>query len=298
MSDADSKALLSVDVAGSTALYEHEGDQKARTLVSDCLEIVKAVAAEHSGVVLAEVGDEVRCVFGDCTEATGAASEMHAGIEEWRDPDADVPVTLKIGLHYGPLPEEGDPLLAESMKIANWAATNAKPEQTLATSILVDQLPRIYRAVTRYVADETWTFISVQHMELHEVIWDVESITAYGGEAVRAAPKSYREITFSYENQQVVINEQHPVISVGRSPSNDLVVASDLVSRHHLSAQFSRGRGTVTDNSMNGSVVMPDGEGTHSELKRETTRISDSGQIALGKPEAGEQRHIIRYACR
>ncbi|MEE2983905.1 MAG: hypothetical protein VX929_11480 [Pseudomonadota bacterium] len=44
-------------------------------------------------------------------------------------------------------------------------------------------MPRLYRAVARYVDDETWDFISLEHVERYEIIWDVESITAYNGES-------------------------------------------------------------------------------------------------------------------
>jgi len=74
------------------------------------------------------------------------------------------------------------------------------------------------------------------------------------------------------------------------------VLASDLVSRQHLSAQFSRGRCTITDNSTNGSVVILD-DGTRYELRRDSLRLRASGVIVPGNPDGAEARFAIRFRC-
>jgi adenylate cyclase len=254
-SDTNSKTIMSADIVGSTALYEALGDNAARALVTACLEALKTLCVEHHGRALAEVGDQVIAEFNDPTEAAGTVSEIHLQLHEQYANDPGVRIRMRIGLHYGPVPTSGDVLSGETVKIANWASENAKPEQTLATRSLIDQLPRIFRAVSRYVDDETWNFISLEHVELYEIIWDVESITAYNGEQPARDENSYDRVVFDYENEHITVNVARPVISIGRHKENDLVIDKDLVSRQHLSAQFSRGRCTITDNSTNGSVI-------------------------------------------
>lgn len=290
------KVILSADIAGSTALYERLGDATAQALVADCLRLLKDLCAARGGRVVAEVGDQIVALFGNAENAAAVASEMHYEMLEREPPDGAPRVRLRIGLHYGPVRSQGDSLVGETAKVANWVGNNAKPEQTLATRALVDQLPRLYRAVSRYVDDETWNFVSLEHVELYEIIWDVESITAYNGESPAREAQSYDAVEFEYGEQRVRVDLQRPVISMGRDAKNDLVIAKDLVSRQHLSAQFSRGRCTITDNSTNGSLVLT-ADGRRTEIKRESTRLTGAGVIIPGKPGPDELDFEIRYRC-
>lgn len=203
---------------------------------------------------------------------------------------------MRIGVHSGPLPSSGDLLTCTTVKIANWASDKAKSEQTLATLALIEQVPRIFRAVSRYFDDETWNFVSLEHVELYEIIWDVESITAYNGEQPAREENSYDRVIFTYEGEDIVVNTARPVISIRRQAENDLVIQKDLVSRQHLSAQFSRGRCTITDNSTNGSVIHMD-DGERYEIKRESMRLSGSGVIIAGMPGQGDAGFEISYRC-
>ncbi len=287
---------MSADIVGSTALYESLGDTRAQTLVADILASLKAACDEHGGRTIAEIGDQVIAVFDDPSEAAAAASEIHIDLHEQHRDQAGPRIRMRVGLHYGPMLSGGDDLTGETVKVAQWAASNAKPEQTLATRALVDQLPRILRSVSRYVDDETWNFVSLEHVELYEVIWDVESITAYAGEKPSRDGNGYERVVLSYGDQSVTVNATQPVASIGRHHSNDLVVDKDLVSRQHLSAQFSRGRCTITDNSTNGSLIRLDG-GEEFELKRESFRLNGSGLIIPGRPEHADAEFAVRFRC-
>ena len=295
--DNDDNVVMSVDIVGSTSLYESVGDAKAQELVGDSLVVIKDICAEHGAVVVGEAGDEVVCVVSDATEAASAASEIHAALFEQYGKEEKTPVRVRIGLHFGPAPASADALMSETTKIAKWAQGNAKPEQTLATRAVIDQLPRIFRAVSRYVDDETWNFVSLEHVELHEVVWDVESITAFNGEAPRPDSQDYKSVEFTYGDACVVVDVGHPVISIGRGAQNDLVVPNDLVSRQHLRAQFSRGRCTITDNSTNGTVIIVEG-GDRYEIKRESFRLMGSGIVVPGHPPEQQLDFEITFHCK
>ena len=288
-----SQVIMSADIAGSTALYEQVGDVQAQALVADCLKTLKALSEEHHGRVLAEVGDQIVALFEDASAAAGAACEIHAEMHERNSRESGPRIRMRIGMHCGPLDADADALAGETAKIAHWAGRHAKPEQTLAT---IDQLPRMFRAVSRYVDDETWNFISLEHVELYEIIWDVESITAYNGEAPNRDSQTYSAVECTYAGRSVQVDASRPVISIGRGDKNDLIVSKDLVSRQHLSAQFSRGRCTITDNSTNGSWLQgSDGRGV--EFKLESLRLTGEGQIIPGKPGPEESDYAIKFRC-
>lgn len=288
--------MLSADIVGSTALYEAAGDAAAQSLIASALDILKSKVVTHRGKVIAEIGDQIVALFTDAADAASAATEMHVQLHEQHQPDAEN-LASRIGLHWGEIPAEGDVLSTQTAKIADWASNNAKSEQTLATRHFIEQLPRIFRALSRYVDDETWNFISLDHVELFEIIWDVESITAFSGEQPPREARDYDGVEFVYGGQTVCVNDERPVISIGRQEENDLVINRDLISRQHLSAQFSRGRCTVTDNSTNGSVIRL-ASGERFEIKRESFRLSGSGTIIPGNPDSEPEAFTIVFRCR
>ena len=105
--------------------------------------------------MLAEVGDQIVGLFDDATKAAAAASEMHAEMHERSGQESGPRIRMRIGLHFGPIASDTDALAGETAKVAHWVGNHAKPEQTLATKATIDRLPRMYRAVSRYVDDET-----------------------------------------------------------------------------------------------------------------------------------------------
>ncbi len=226
---------MQAGIVGRTALYETLGDDRARAMMMKCPDTLKQYYVEHKGEAIAEVGDQGIAIFDDSTDAATVASEIHVELFEQYGNDDDRRISMRIGLHYGAIPAEGDVLVSETTKIAIWAASNAKAEQTLATRHLIDQLSRIFRAVSRYVDDETWNFVSLEHFELYEIIWDVESITAYSEEQPPAREaNAYDSCVLEYEGQFAMVNAAQPVISIGRHVQNDLVVKKDPISRQHL----------------------------------------------------------------
>ncbi len=290
------QVVMFADVVGSTSLYESLGDEQAQRMIAECLALAKNATNAHSGRVVTELGDEIMTTFTDPGDAAAAACEIHAKMTETSGIGADnTNLRMRIGLHHGPVAGRSDALLSETAKIAHWAASNAKPEQTLATAAVIDALPRIYQAVSRYVDDETWNFISIEHMAVHEIIWDVEGVTAYSGEIPTLDSQKCVGVKFSAVGNEVTLNTDRPVISIGRGKDNDLIVSNDLASRQHLSAQFSRGRCTITDNSTNGTVIFTDADKAGHELKRDSFTLIGSGTIVLGQPSDSDEKYTIRY---
>lgn len=290
------QVIMFADVVGSTRLYEELGDAPAQRIVKQCLDIAKELIAAHGGRTITELGDEVMAVFADSGDAAAAACEIHARMADPEsDQKAERHLPMRIGMHYGPISGNDGDLISETAKIAHWAATNAKPEQTLGTAAVIDVLPRIYQAVSRFVDDETWNFISIEHVALHEIIWDVEGVTAYNGEIPTLDSQRCARVKFSWNNVSVTLDADRPVISIGRGSENDLIVRHELASRQHLSAQFSRGRCTITDNSTNGTVVYSNFDHQQHELKRETFTLQGNGKIFLGQPDEIDDAFAIRY---
>lgn len=297
VSDSRLQVVMFADIVGSTALYERVGDAEARHLIGQRLAEGTQLVIQHNGRVVTEFGDEIMCLFAAPGDAADAACELHAASPAILDAAATTPrLRFRIGMHYGPFSGDKCDLSSETAKIARWAASNAKAEQTLATLAVVEALPRIFRSVSRHVDDETWNFISLEHVALYEIIWDVEAITAFPGEGSKPGTNGYSEVRLSLVGATLIVNAERPVISIGRGSQNDLVVPSELVSRNHLTAQFSRGRCTLTDKSTNGTLVVPDGAAPQ-ELRHDTMLLQGAGIIMPGDPDEVPIEFAIRYIC-
>lgn len=306
MTDANSAArtlvsshqiILFVDIVGSTAIYERAGDLEARQIIGTALARMTELIVNSNGRVAAELGDELMCFFTQPADAAAAACELHAQLGAEFSVPGGGPLKLRIGMHYGPVVGHKDDLMSEAAKIAHWAASNAKADQTLATLTVIDALPRIYRAVSRYVDDETWNFVSFDHVALYEIVWDVESITAVAVENVGSSAPRSEAIAFTLAGDVVLVSGARPVISIGRGTQNDLIVQHDLVSRQHFTAQYSRGRCTITDKSTNGTFVIS-AQGALTAVRRETFALAGSGRIALGNPDDLHPAVTIQFDCR
>ncbi len=138
--------------------------------------------------------------------------------------------------------------------------------------------------------------MSFELVALYEIIWDVDSVTVASASQTKPEEHRYEQVVFSDGSQTVVVNAERPVISVGRGAQNDLVLPNELVSRLHLTAQFSRGRCSITDKSTNGTVVVPE-TGGRQAIRHETCVLSGRGSIELGSAKRQGDFATLHYVC-
>jgi adenylate cyclase len=96
-------AVLFSDLTGSTALYTQVGDAAAFRLVDDHFDVLRAVVAEHGGVLIKTMGDAVMAAFTDAKSSALAAADALQRFEAFRvkEKHGDL-VGLKLGLYAGP----------------------------------------------------------------------------------------------------------------------------------------------------------------------------------------------------
>ncbi|MFP6780972.1 MAG: hypothetical protein VCB59_04675, partial [Gammaproteobacteria bacterium] len=61
--------------------------------------------------------------------------------ETYTGDTAEGRLRMRAGIHYGPVVDDDASMASETAKITHWAASNAKAEQTLGTSAVIDALP-------------------------------------------------------------------------------------------------------------------------------------------------------------
>ena len=122
-------AVMFADISESTSLYQKLGDAAARNIVNACLTLITGTLARFNGRLVKTIGDEVMCVFPSADLAVLAASDMQAQVATSRP--GNHPVSIHVGLHYGPvLVEEGD-VFGDTVNVAAYLAAVAAADQIL-----------------------------------------------------------------------------------------------------------------------------------------------------------------------
>jgi adenylate cyclase len=99
-----------------------------------------------------------------------------------------------------------------------------------------------------------------------------------------------------FHERELVLEERHLSLTVGRSNDNDLVMKGHLISRLHARIEISRNKFVLIDQSTNGTFVQTS-DGEESFVRRDSLQIRGQGMIGLGRlPEQGSPQ-TIRFTC-
>lgn len=287
-------AVMFADVAGSTQLYEKLGDVVAQDSISQALEQMSTITSRYGGVVIKTIGDEIMCRFSTADGAIKAACNIHE-VLELQSGSADVPLAVRIGIHYGPsiLEEDGD-VFGDAVNVAARMAGYAKARQTITTSQTVKQLAPDLAAMTREY-DRTAVKGKQEEISIYEVLWEQDDVTRMVGVDIfgnnRAASQSLR---LNYHDKEIEVKADSGPVVIGRGSQCDLMVQSSLASRLHARIEFRRGKALLIDQSTNGTYVRLD-DGKEVFIRREELPISGHGTISLGESISGKGEHLIYY---
>jgi len=100
----------------------------------------------------------------------------------------------------------------------------------------------------------------------------------------------------TYHNTIKDIGSRTHGFILGRAKDCDLLVNSDLASRHHAQLVYRKGKFVLVDQSTNGTFVKPQG-GKEVYVQSEALPLSGSGFISLGKAVSVDNEHLIYYSC-
>ena len=290
-------AVLFADVVGSTRLYERMGDQRARDMVSMCIELMRGATEQCHGTVIKTMGDEVMSTFPNADEALNAAAQMQKQIGASSQLRVDgQPVAIRVGCHFGPVVLEAEDVFGSTVHTANRMTSQAKAGQIIITEATVAQLSSQWRAACRLI-DTAPIKGQRNEVPLYEVLWQVDDVTSMvrtvGHETDRSA---YTRLRLWWLDHELLVDEGRPILTIGRADENDLVVKGSLVSRLHARIEFARHKFNLIDHSTNGTFVR-DANGEESFVRRDSLQLKGGGLISLGRIPESDSVHTIRFVC-
>jgi len=290
-------AILFADVVGSTQLYDKFGDTKASETVAHCLEVMKEATHKFDGTVIKTIGDEVMCTFPSVDDAMGAAAQMQARISTDKDDGEDrIPVSIRIGCHFGPVVEEQNDIFGAAVHTANRMTSQAKAKQIVMSGTTVEQMGSNWAAQTRQI-DVATVRGRVGEVALFELLWQPDEATSMlptlGWET---RTQTATRLVVSFRDTTVEVTDLKKNINMGRADDNDLVVKGNLISRIHARIEKRRGRFLLIDQSTNGTFLQTD-TGEETFVRRDSTELVGEGIIGLGRVAKPGTPLAIHYIC-
>jgi adenylate cyclase len=290
-------AILFADVVGSTRLYDLMGDVRAREMVAICIDVMRSATEQRQGTVIKTMGDEVMATFPTADAALNAAAQMQQQITS--HPQLKVegqPVAIRIGCHFGSVMLENRDVFGAAVHTANRMTSQAKAGQIVTTAATVDKLSPEWRASCRQI-DVATLKGQGNEVTLFEVLWQTEDVTSMvPGIAAESRPARSLRLRLRCDDRELLVDERHSSITIGRAEDNDVVVKGNLISRLHARIEITRNKFVLIDQSTNGTFVQSlDGE--ESFVRRDSLQIRGQGMIGLGRLPEQSSPQTIRYSC-
>jgi adenylate cyclase len=258
-----------------------------------CLEIRKDATRQFNGTVIKTIGDEVMSTFETVDDAMGAAVMMQSRVTSETREDG-IPVTIRIGCHYGPVVQEQNDIFGAAVHTANRMTSQAKAEQIVLSGFTVEQMSPELRKQTRQI-DVATVRGRLDEVALYELVWQPEEATSmlptieWENRDRRAS-----KLLLNFRDSTIEMSDKRKSINLGRADDNDLVVKGNLISRIHAKIEMRRGKFVLVDQSTNGTFIQ-NVRGQETFVRRDTTELEDEGTIGLGRAEQPGSNLAIYY---
>jgi class 3 adenylate cyclase len=278
-------AILFADVVGSTQLYDQFGDTKASETVAHCLDVMKDATHQFDGTVIKTIGDEVMATFSTVDDAMSAAAQMQGRItadQEQATDEERIPVSIRIGCHFGPVVQEQNDIFGAAVHTANRMTSQAKARQIVISGATVEQMGPEWKAQTRQI-DVATVRGRIDEVALYELLWQPDEATSMVPTIEwENKTKNATKLTLSFRETTVEVTDMKKNVNMGRADDNDLVVKGNLISRIHARIEKRRGKFILIDQSTNGTFLQ-NVEGDETFIRRDSTQLVGEGIIGLGR---------------
>jgi adenylate cyclase len=287
-------AIVFADVVGSTQLYEQFGDTRASETVAACLEIMKDATRQYGGTVIKTIGDEVMSTFNTVDEAMGAAVMMQGRITADTRKEGGIPVSIRIGCHFGPVVQEQNDIFGAAVHTANRMTSQAKARQIIISGETVKKMSSELQKQTRQI-DVATVRGRLDEVALYELLWNPEEATSMLPTIEwEHKDRKVSRLLLSFRETAIELSDKRKSVTIGRADDNDLVIKGNLISRIHAKVEMRRGKFVLIDQSTNGTFLQ-DVQGNEVFVRRDSRELHGEGTIGLGRAEQPGSSLCIHY---
>jgi class 3 adenylate cyclase len=291
--------VMFADVAGSTALYENLGDLEARERITKALNTLISISKRHRGQLVKTIGDEILVYFLDADLALMAAQMMQETMEDLRSPET-IGLSIRIGMHYGPIIVEEDDIFGDTVNVAARMVGMAKARQILCSGMLNDMAHSADMLEKLRLFDRIRLKGKEVPLDVYLLAWepdaDITNMATAGSFTNPARDTQPQMLELDYRGSKLTLGLDSETIQIGRGKDCDLIIAGDLISRFHARIEVRRGRFVITDQSTNGTFIRTE-DGQNFFLRREENTLFGSGVISLGSSIEKAGDNLLHYRC-
>ncbi|AZO18447.1 MULTISPECIES: adenylate/guanylate cyclase domain-containing protein [unclassified Mesorhizobium] len=284
-------AVLLADVVGSTPLYERIGDDAALRQVSDCLDAIRAIVAEHGGDFIYSKGDDVLSLFESSEAALRAVCQINSQLTRG-------PLSARIGLHFGAVIRARGAVFGDVVNVTARLSTTANPGEVLISQSFFEALSAGSRSALRLL--DKMAFKGKQELfDVYTLRSDdgvPSTNVASRGTIIerRSAPPRQINLVIRY-GDQLGSCRNNEFVTIGRSPECDIVVQRPWVSRHHATFTISNGKARLVERSSSGTFVSMGPGQEEVFVRREDILLFGSGVISPGRRSSLGDAQILHY---
>jgi hypothetical protein len=255
---------------------------------------MKDATHQYNGTVIKTIGDEVMSTFPTVEDAMGASVMMQSRISADSKQDDRIPVSIRIGCHFGPVVQEQNDIFGAAVHTANRMTSQAKARQIVISGGTVEKMSPEFKRQTRQI-DVATVRGKLDEVALYEFLWNPEEATSMLPTIEwENQDRNASRIILTFRDQTADVHDQRKSVIMGRADDNDLVVKGNLISRIHAKVEMRRGKFVLVDQSTNGTFVQ-NLQGEETFVRRDSTEISGEGTIGLGRAESPGSTLAIHF---
>jgi adenylate cyclase len=276
--------ILFADVVASTTLYEALGDARAFAAVWTCLAIAQEEVTAKGGAVVKTIGDEIMAAFDDPAAMVEAAVAIMCRVDQQPaipGPRGLIRLALRAGGSFGPAIYSDGDYFGDSVNMAARMTALAGAMEIIFTGETATCLPTSAQAMVRAI-DPVFISGKTEEVRVIELLWQHTGATIFRPSGRHGGSK--RERLELCLNDKTWVLEVGESVTLGREGDNDMIVPTEVASRHHATIGWRREKWVLTDHSTNGTFLATARGGPARRVHREQVELRRAGLIGCGAP--------------
>jgi hypothetical protein len=289
MTKLRTKFILHAKVARAESDGKTFDEAKAGHPIERRLNRIERVAAVHHAQIDLRFDKGMQFTFDSADGAVLGACEMQHRCAVLPQ-ILSLKLALRIGIHQGMIRQRSRDLVDNVPEVA-------------AQLALVNDGILISKDIFNNIDEDLCRFVlpfekKVADMSVFAIDWREIPSGASGGESYLFSSKySLRTgpcLQLRLGLRTLELSEHNPLITIGRDPASDFVLADIHASRNHCRIEYVARDILLTDSSVNGTIVVTENK-QEMLVKNGSVALSGEGMIFFGRPFMGERRGGIHY---
>jgi adenylate cyclase len=290
------QSILAATICGFSRFHKMPSSDQSLSTMGQLFCNLASIARNLDGEIVQTAEDQLMCAFASADAAVAAATMMHQFVAFHPQPALQNASGsgLEIRIGTGTVLREGDHLSGDAVQWAMYGAASCTPHRTLISETTMQYLSRANKNRTHFLA--RWPAKErLKFQSIFEYIGDEEDTTL--APDIMQTPVRMEVLDIIHGPVVMTMDENCPIIRIGRLAENDLILNYPRVSRKHAKIENRRGKFALVDTSSNGTYVTIGDLDTILVIRDEIPLIG-KGIISPGRKAASSSPGAIHFTIR